>query len=135
MNRLTATVVLMATLLTVPAAFADCPDKYASDREQLITDIASAASCYEAAQLTESCAWGSTADLATTSAAISVCARAYQDKLKTSDGLMLNALYEKCDAKYEGQDGTMYRSMNGFCRLEVSKLFNSLFTPVGSLEN
>ena len=48
---------------------------------------------------------------------------------------MLNALYEKCDAKYEGQSGTLYRSMNGFCRLEVSKLFSNLYTPVDGFEN
>ncbi len=135
MNKFFSTVTVLTGLLVGSIAFADCADKYTNDRDLLIEDITKAETCYAASDLAESCAWGSTADLATTSAAISVCARAYQDKLTTSDGLMLNALYEKCDAKYEGQSGTLYRSMNGFCRLEVSKLFSNLYTPVDGFEN
>lgn len=135
MNRLTATILVLAGLVTSSAAFAECADKYINDRDLLIGDIASASSCYEAANLAESCAWGSTADLPTTSAAISVCQRAYADKMTPSEGEMHAALYAKCDAKYGDLDGTMYRSMNGFCRLEVSKLFSSLFTPVDNQEN
>lgn len=135
MNKFFSTVTVLTGLLVGSIALADCPDKYTTDRDQLVDDIASAETCYEASNLAESCAWGSTADLATTSAAISVCARAYEEKISRPDNAMLMALFEKCDAKYEGQDGTLYRSMNGFCRLEVSKLFSNLYTPVDGVEN
>lgn len=127
MNRLTATILMCAGLMG-SMAFAEvkCPAE-AGDLDSTVAVVANSKTCYEASETASACAWGSSADVAITGAAIEVCARDYADRISKTEQKMWEALAAQCSKKYEGQSGTLYISFAAFCRLDVTKLFSQLY--------
>ena len=118
---------LFVTVHSLPAFAQDvqCP----ADPDALILFIQEAGICLEAAHRAEQCAWASSMDVPTTAAAQAVCESEYTLS-NQSDSDMYGLLMMRCREKYAPYDGTMYRSLEAFCRLDVAKLFNELFTPL-----
>lgn len=123
------TVLLLSVLILSNFAMADCPVD-ASNAEAIQTALDNTTSCYEAVNIAENCAWGSSMDVGFTATAQKVCdtSRPALTPLQQSiyDGLVL-----ECGEKYKNEQGTMYRSAAGFCALKVAETFASIFSPVG----
>lgn len=86
--------------------------------------------CYEAVQLAEACAWGSSLDVSTAGLANNVCTQELEQQKPSDDLLQLQVtMSQKCVEKYEKEDGTMYRSMEAYCHLSVVEWILSLATP------
>jgi hypothetical protein len=96
------------------------------DADKISAAIDGAGSCYTAAGIAESCAFGSSLDVSFVSSATAICQRGF-GSMTAADTKTYETMLGKCAAKYENVDGTLYRSMNAYCDLEVTKLFNTLF--------
>lgn len=89
-----------------------------NDPTVFIPAIEKSETCYEATQLAEACAWGSSLDVQTAYAAYSVCdaeLATYKPSLKALK--FLDQMKDQCNEKYMNEEGTMYRSMMSFCHL------------------
>jgi len=116
------TIALMA--FTTTSFAQDCVDSSGNDisgePDAFYEIISNAGSCYQASQLAQACAWGSSLDVQTAGAAYDVC----DDELKSlepSDKLtsLLKQMGNACSEKYDNEDGTMYRSMSSYCYLSA----------------
>lgn len=94
--------------------------------------IEKAESCYAAKSLAEACAYGSSLDVQTAGTAYGVC-DAELSKTSPSEKFLtiLSSMNEMCNEKYQKLDGTMYRSMNAFCRLSAVEWILNLASPEG----
>ena len=121
----------LVVLLASNVAFAgECPVTDLTDYQtNVITLIEASKTCYEAAEIAESCAFGSSMDVGTTGAAMGVCAKDFESKLKKSETRTYNSLINKCNSKYANMQGTMYIASAAFCRLSVFRLYSELYTP------
>lgn len=120
---------LLLTLFFSASAFAfaaeeDCANM---NSEQIVAAIQAKRSCYEAATLARTCAWGSAIDTQFAGAAETVCAKNYK-KISRKDKQALEYMGEKCTAKYEKREGTMYISMNAFCHLTASEFWSEIYS-------
>lgn len=82
--------------------------------------ISESSSCYLASKLAEACAWGSSLDVQTVSAAYGVCEgelNSYKPEKKLLG--LLSTMKDVCNDKYLNMDGTLYRSMNSYCHLSA----------------
>jgi hypothetical protein len=98
----------------------------ASDADAILDAIDNAGSCYVASGIAETCAWGSSLDVQFVSSATALCERGF-DAMTTAAKAQYEQLLGECAAKYKDIDGTLYRSMNAYCDLEVTKLFDDLY--------
>jgi hypothetical protein len=96
------------------------------DADKIIAAIEGGGSCYVAAGIAESCAYGSSLDVQFVAAATELCQRGF-DAMTDADTEAYETLLGHCAAKYRDTEGTLYRSMNAYCDLEVTQLFNDLF--------
>jgi hypothetical protein len=101
-----------------------CPVEYEADK--ILEAIDGGGSCYVAAGIAESCAFGSSLDVQLVASATAVCERGFGEMTDAHEHAY-DTLLGKCAAKYENESGTLYRSMNAFCNLEVTKLFTDLY--------
>ncbi len=101
-----------------------CPVEY--DADKILAAIEGGGSCYVAAGIAESCAYGSSLDVQFVSAATEICQRGF-DAMTATDKRTYETMLGKCAAKYADQDGTLYRSMNAFCTLEITELFTDFY--------
>jgi hypothetical protein len=127
---------LMAALFLVfgtQTAFAgECPvQSFGQDYlDEVVTLIeAKKPSCYEAAQVAEDCAMGTSVDGRIAGAASAVCHVSFTTKLLQADLAAYNSLLQKCSEKYAKMSGTIYVSFEAYCRLDVDKLFSSRYSP------
>ncbi len=127
MKLVAALIVLFASNM----AFAgECPVTDLNDYQVNVVALISAAkTCREASDIAESCAMGSSMDVGTVGAAMTVCEVDFGKKLKPSEKKTYSSLLQKCNAKYAKMQGTMYVASAAFCRLSVSQLFSNLYTP------
>ncbi|MBC7538955.1 MAG: hypothetical protein H7281_09045 [Bacteriovorax sp.] len=110
-------------------ALDNCPIEFGTeDYLGKVADIATnATSCYEASEVVSACALGASGDVYTVSAAIERCSKDIPE-MSTKDTETYNYLGSKCNGKYDSMEGSMYRSMNAFCHLSVTKLFVDLLS-------
>ena len=110
---------------------AECPVEMLTDGylDNVEKAIASKTSCYEAVEIAESCAMGSSMDSAIAGTAEVKCTATFQKKLNRADARTYASLQKKCNDKYKDMQGTMYISAAAFCRLNVSQLYSNLYTP------
>jgi hypothetical protein len=97
-----------------------------ADPSTIIDAIAGGGSCYVAAGIAEACAFGSTIDTQFVAAATQVCSRGFS-AMTGAARADHDALLARCGAKYENEEGTLYRAAEAFCTLEVTRLFDIYF--------
>lgn len=127
------TLILSLTLLMSVSAFSADPiteePKCAAsgsgiDPTYVIQQVKMASSCYDASQIVEMCAAGSSMDTQTTAAAIEVCDKLV-GKLTPSDASLKKTMNERCAKVCNPRtDGTLCLSMISFCTLDVSKFIS-----------
>lgn len=82
--------------------------------------IASSSTCWEAVQMAEACAWGSSLDVMTVDAAYSICENELKQNSPDAETVqILDLMKNKCTQKYSELEGTMYRSMMSYCHLDA----------------
>lgn len=93
-----------------------------------VLSIEQTKSCSEAFEIARACAMGSSKDIETVGAAISVCDAEYggREALKESDKFLYQALIVRCSEAFQGKEGTMYQSLAAFCKLDAAKFINSI---------
>lgn len=92
--------------------------------------IESSEYCFEAKQLAEACAYGSSLDSMTAGLAYSVCERELEAQGPSVELLdLLTKMQGLCSDKYEQMAGTMYISMNAFCYLSSVEWILNIATP------
>jgi hypothetical protein len=129
---------ILVFALSASAFAGECVDKNGQDiynnPEAFQALIEKSESCYEAKALAESCAYGSSIDVSTAGLAYQVCANELA-AAKPSQQLSatLKSMASLCDKKYANEQGTMYRSMNAFCRLGAVEWILGIASPVDGL--
>lgn len=105
-----------AALVVAPLAFGapahaadDCPAS--GQLDAILRAVETAPSCTTAYKIAEACAFGSTADVQTTSIVITKC----EARMTAAQRAGYERAAKACAAKHAGKDGTMYRSMAAFC--------------------
>lgn len=129
-----ALVCLIAMTLSFAAGASQCVDSNGKDitaePEVFQALIAKKASCYEAKELAEACAWGSGLDVSTAEAAYGVCStELVKAKPSKANKTLLASMKNACTSKYKNQAGSMYRSMNAYCHLTSIGFIVNLATP------
>ena len=104
-------------------AHAECPQSARTIDGAVKYISAAQGQCGEALNRASECSWGSSADGQIAGAAITVCESKFLSKLSATEKAGYSKLQGRCGKKYEGQQGTMYRSMEAFCEAEVSLHF------------
>ena len=131
MKKLLVAVVLLTCSISFAA---ECVNEKGEDiynqPEVFQALIEKAESCYAAKSLAEACAYGSSLDVMTANTAYEVCNKELT-QLKPSAKVVatLNTMNKMCNTKYAKQDGTMYRSMNAFCRLSALQWIIGIASP------
>lgn len=127
MKSILSLVVVLFSLST--HAYENCPVEFGKDDflEKVATLATEANSCWEASEIVSACAISASGDVYTVGAAIARCNKDIPAMSK-KDQETYSYLKNKCNEKYDSMEGTMYRSMNAFCHLSVSKLFVDLLS-------
>jgi len=112
-------------ILASSFAHAECPVD-AFDGEKILKAVEDAQTCKEASSVAQNCAYGSSFDVATTSIAILKCEQDFEVYTAPLGGAY-NTLISECGAKYENEQGTMYRSFAAFCALSVAEFFSETY--------
>lgn len=125
------TFILISALTLSSAAFSieQCPVEFPSENylENVGKLITESDSCYSASEIAGACALGAGGDVFTVGKAISRCEKD-MPVMSKADASMYATLNDKCSEKYSTMEGSMYRSMEAFCHLQVTRLFLSLLT-------
>ena len=137
MKNLLLTSTLIAVTLSGFSALAeeDCPIPFIDENrsEKVLALVKSKKHCEAAGKVSELCALGSSWDRTLTSTAIEVCEKDYKN-ITPADQKILNTLNAKCTAKYAKEEGTMYISFEGFCRLDLANMMAKFYLPISVLE-
>lgn len=111
LKRLVFIALLLSPLLSASTGRAadDCPAS--GQLDAIVRAVRTAPSCATAYKIAEACAFGSTADVQTTSIVIEKC----EARMSAAQRSSYERAAKACHAKHAGQDGTMYRAMAAFC--------------------
>jgi hypothetical protein len=122
--------VVLVTLVATSSMAVTCPVEFGTDKylDLVGQAIQSTKSCYEGAEIAKACALGASGDVFTAGVAEYQCREEFWSKLTQSDRATFLHLRDRCTEKYKDKQGTMYLSMEAFCRLSVSELYANLFT-------
>jgi hypothetical protein len=107
---------------------ATCPAPE-SDPEKIQQAIAGAASCSQAADVAEACAWGSSIDVQFVATASETCAGSLS-AMTAADKALRDKLGNACVTALSEEGGTLGQSMIAFCQLHVDVVFDALYAPV-----
>lgn len=118
------TLMLTCALVLSSAAFAQ-DITCSPDAAEIITKIEATTTCYDASTIAENCAWGSSVDVGIAGAAYGVCLKE-AGKLTRSDKSLLEKMEARCAKAWSNREGTMYRSIHSFCKLDALKFVNSV---------
>ncbi|MFN3695880.1 MAG: hypothetical protein ACK4VO_00455 [Pseudobdellovibrio sp.] len=126
-----AVLALIVSFSAMQAFALDCPVQFGSDNyiDDVANKIQASKSCYDAVELAEACAMGSSIDAAIMPTAERKCGKDFWKKLTSQEKQSYNKLQSKCDTKYNNMQGTMYVSAKAFCKLNVAKLYSDLYLP------
>lgn len=144
-------ILILVTLFFTQNLFAvECVDKDGNDiynePEKFLSIIENSSSCYEATQMAEACARGASLDVQTAGTAYLVCQNELDKylpvvkdnkspKVIAPERALLANMNNMCQVKYEKAEGTMYLSMNAFCKLSAINWVVNIARPLDTEEN
>jgi hypothetical protein len=106
--------------LTHPSPAAECP---VAGAEATSDAIEQAASCAKAAEIYGLCRWGSSMDVQFAEAAIQKCEADFLAKLTPQQRRSYDRDKTRCGRKYARESGTLYRSFEASCSVELAKTY------------
>lgn len=124
MNSMKA-IIAVLILAAAPMAMArECTDAQGNDisnQPEIFQELISkAANCYEAKELAQACAWGSSLDSTTAFNAYAVCEKDLAKfKAPKADTDLLKTMEERCQAHHDPNGGTMAISSTAYCHLSA----------------
>jgi hypothetical protein len=113
---------------SVVAFSKECPVS-SMETDSIEKAINEATSCYQASEIAEGCAFGSSIDVAFCSGAIGICEKS-MGELSAADRVLYDDLTQRCIKMHEGEAGSMYQSMSAFCQLQVARTFKTVFSAL-----
>jgi hypothetical protein len=123
--------VALATLaaLARPLFAAECP---VAGAEATSEAIEQAPTCAKAAEIYGLCTWGSSMDIQFADAAIRKCEADFLDKLTPRQRKAYDRAKVRCGRKYARESGTLYRSFEASCSVELAKTYWLRMTKAGA---
>jgi hypothetical protein len=106
--------------LTRPVPAAECP---VAGAEATSEAIAQAPSCEKAAEIYGLCTWGSSMDIQFAAVAIRKCEADFLAKLTAQRRRTYDRAKMRCGRKYARESGTLYRSFEASCSVELAKSY------------
>ena len=110
------------SLAVAPAMAEDCPVT-SMDMDAIVAALNAAPDCDASMKLFEACQFGSTADIQFGDVVEKKCEAQFLGKLKPARQRVYQDQLGRCDAKFAGKQGTMWRSAAAMCRASVSQRF------------
>src|SRR5215207_8819091 len=115
MLRRTVLAVSAMLLLATPLRAKDCPvQEFGLEARE--DAIRKAATCRQALEIMQACAYGASGDTGLSSAVRERCEPEFLPKLSKAQKRAYDREQKRCDDKYARQSGTMYRSFTAFCQ-------------------
>ena len=109
-----------ALMLATPAGAKDCPTQdFGFDARE--GAVRAALSCREALEVMEACAYGASGDTGLGEIVVAKCKGDFLAKLNKAQRQTYDRGIKRCDGKYKNESGTMYRSMEAFCRATLAR--------------
>ncbi len=107
-------------LFVLPAGAKDCPTQDLG-WEAREAAVGKAPTCREALAVAEACAFGASGDTGLTGIVIEKCEAGFLPRLSKAQRSAYDGGMKRCDRKYRREQGTMYRSMEAFCRAKHAR--------------
>ena len=123
--------VALATLVALarPLFAAECP---VAGAEATSDAIEQAPSCAKAAEIYGLCTWGSSMDIQFADAAITKCEADFLDKLTPQQRKAYDRAKVRCGRKYARESGTLYRSFEASCSVDLAKTYWARMAKAGA---
>jgi hypothetical protein len=102
------------------ASAAECP---AASTEDVLSALRSARSCRGAAQTYKACTRATTQDVEFAEVVVGKCETGFLARLTSKQRDSYRRQMSRCERKYARQTGTMYRSFEASCRVNVTLRF------------
>jgi len=96
----------------------ECP---AADRTKVPDLLRNAPSCERSMKVFEACAYGASGDVELGAAVVERCEQDFLSKLSRKQKASYDRDQKRCARKYVKKSGTMYRSFEAFCSVEVAR--------------
>ena len=112
--------VFLVTMSASVASAAECP---AASTEDVLSTLRNARSCRGAAQTYRACTRATTQDVQFADAVVGKCESGFLARLKPKQRASYGRQMNRCERKYARQTGTMYRSFEASCRVNVALRF------------
>jgi hypothetical protein len=131
MESMARRLLVAATLaaLTCPVAAAECPVAGADATSEAIEQ---APSCAKAAEIYGLCTWGSSMDIQFADVAIRKCEADFLNRLTPQQRKAYDRAKTRCGRKYARESGTLYRSFEASCSVELAKTYWVRMTKAGA---
>lgn len=120
MRLILVTAMLACAALSAPARAMPpliCPVEFG----EVDGAIEKASSCEAAYRILEACLLGASGDVSRAHAVREICERDFLPGLKPDTRRAYARAQRRCDRKYAGDEGTMYRSMEAVCAAQLAK--------------
>jgi hypothetical protein len=124
MSRCLLRAISLAALATAPAAAQDCPTR---DGGKILELLDQTPTCAESRALFEACSYGASADVGLGEVVIRKCEGDFLTKLSKSQRQAYDQKQKRCARKYQSQSGTMYRSFEAFCSVNLARDYSRRF--------
>ena len=120
--KLLLAIAAVLSVMLAPALAEDCPVK-SIDMDEIIAALNAASGCDTSMKLFEACQFGSTADVQFGDVVEKKCEAQFLARLKPAQKRIYEDQLGRCDAKFAGKQGTMWRSAAAMCRASVSQRY------------
>ena len=112
--------VFLVTMSVSAASAAECP---AASTDDVLSALRNARSCRGAAQTYRACTRATTQDVEFAEVVVGKCESGFIARLKPKQRASYRRQMSRCERKYARQTGTMYRSFEASCRVNVALRF------------
>jgi hypothetical protein len=127
-RRLLVALAMLAALAR-PVFAAECPVAGADATSEAIEQ---ASSCAKAAEIYGLCTWGSSMDIQFADVAIRKCEADFLAKLTPQQRRTYDRAKTRCGRKYARESGTLYRSFEASCSVELAKTYWARMAKAGA---
>lgn len=114
---------VIVSFSAAPALAAVCLGK-SMTLDEIVDVINTSPGCERAMKLFKDCEFSTSGDIHLGAAVEKKCERDFLARLKEPQRHLYQSEMRACDAKYQNEEGTMYRSFTAFCRAEVAQRYS-----------
>jgi hypothetical protein len=119
----TASFILLMSLAAVPASAQECPARSTATGD-IVVALNEAPSCDKAMSIFEACQSSAGGDVALGAIVSQKCESEFLARLKATEKRIYQRMLRACDRKYRDESGSMYRSLEAFCRAKAAQRYS-----------